>query len=178
MPTLCRPLPHTIARPLAAENIGAKCAKSPLTVLPPVSKSRDIPAGWEYRYGATSRPGSASSAKGITSHHAADRQSALPLTSSPAASVAPTAASARPVDESSAASTDLRRAPESEPPVPEVVRTYEGFLSPLKNGFERYLQSLGISASIPSASGMSFRDSLLALQYSNPGAVTIPTTRE
>ena len=67
-----------------------------------------------------------------------------------------------PVEIPATVPTDLRRAPEPEPPTPEVVRSYEGSLSPLKESFEQYLQSLGVSPKLPAAGGMSFTDSLLA----------------
>jgi hypothetical protein len=57
---------------------------------------------------------------------------------------------------------DMRRAPEPDAPTPEVVRSYEGTLSPLKNDFEGYLRSLNVSPTVMASDGMSFEDSLLA----------------
>jgi hypothetical protein len=80
----------------------------------------------------------------------------LPSSTAPAATSTPFA------DTSATASSELRRAPEAEPPTPEVVLSYQGFLSPLKESLDRYLQSLGLSSTVPPTSGMSLRDSLLA----------------
>jgi hypothetical protein len=60
------------------------------------------------------------------------------------------------------APTHLRRAPEPEPPTPEVVVSYSGFLLPLQESLGRYLQSLGLSSDSRPGTGMSLRDSLLA----------------
>lgn len=79
-----------------------------------------------------------------------------------ASSAVPAVAVVSSIEMPAAVPSDLRRAPEPEPPTPEVVRSYDGSLSQLKDGFERYLQSLGVSPTVPSAGGMSFEDSLLA----------------
>jgi Abortive infection C-terminus len=65
-------------------------------------------------------------------------------------------------DVSAKAPPELRRAPEPESPVAEVVLSYQGFLSTLKESFDRYLDSLGLGPSVYPASGMNLRDSLLA----------------
>ena len=57
--------------------------------------------------------------------------------------------------------TELRRAPEPEPPNGEVVPSYEGILSPLKSALGEYLVSLGLST-IQGTPTPNLRDSILA----------------
>jgi hypothetical protein len=57
-------------------------------------------------------------------------------------------------------SIELRRAPDPEPAVAEEVSSYDGILSPLKEGFTEYLGSIGVIAA--EGSGQELRNSLLA----------------
>jgi len=64
-------------------------------------------------------------------------------------------------EEISDLSIELRRAPEPEPAVAEAVSSYEGVLSPLKEGFDEYFRAIGVIAS-DDRSSHELRDSLLA----------------
>lgn len=69
-----------------------------------------------------------------------------------------------PVEAKEGEVTAVEPAPAAEPtpPTAEVVPSYEGVLSPLKEALAQYLESLGLSAAVETPAGADLRDSLLA----------------
>jgi hypothetical protein len=64
---------------------------------------------------------------------------------------------------------ELMRASEPTPPIAEVVPSYEGTLSPLKESLDQYLHSLGLLTPDIAHASVSLRDSVLAAAERNMG---------
>jgi hypothetical protein len=99
--------------------------------------------------------------------YALDRTAYVGLLVSSPAHGEPPEPSAEPVGAAEAA--EALHPTEPAPPTPEVVRAYQGLLSPLKDSFDQYLESLGLPIGHLARDGANISDSLLATAEQHMG---------